>query len=278
LPVFNLNVVLGLDGLGLSFAALTAFIMPLCVLGFWNTSFFSKEFCMSLLVLESLLFFAFFSVDLFLFYIFFESVLIPMFLIVTVWGGRSRKVRASYMLFFFTLVGSVLMLLGMLKLYLECGTLDIRVLKLIVFEEGFQCLLWWPFFFAFCVKIPVFPFHVWLPEAHVEAPTGGSVLLAGILLKLGVFGFLRFLIPMFPFASAYFSSFVFLLCSFGAVLGSLVALRQGDLKRIVAYSSIAHMNLIVMGVFSLTFHCFVSSALFYKVLLTVLFPVLCFFA
>jgi NADH-quinone oxidoreductase subunit M len=275
LPVFNFNVILGLDGLGLVFAALTALLMPLCILGFWNADFFSKEFCISLLVLETLLFLAFFSVDLFFFYVFFESVLIPMFVIVAIWGGRSRKIRASYMLFFFTLVGSIIMLLGMLKLYLECGTLDIRALRLIVFEMDFQCMLWWPFFFAFCVKIPVFPFHVWLPEAHVEAPTGGSVLLAGVLLKLGVFGFLRFLIPMFPLASAYFSPVVFVLCSFGIVFGSLAAIRQSDLKRVIAYSSVAHMNLIVMGIFSLTFsgfegvilqslaHGFVSSALFF---------------
>jgi NADH-quinone oxidoreductase subunit M len=275
LPIFNLSVVLGLDGLGLVFAALTAFLIPLCILGFWNSKLFSKEFCISFLVLESLLYLAFFSVDLFFFYIFFESVLIPMFIMISVWGTRSRKIRASYMLFFFTLVGSIIMLLAMLKLYIECGTLDIRALKLIIFEENFQCMLWWPFFLAFSVKIPVFPFHVWLPEAHVEAPTGGSVLLAGVLLKLGVFGFLRFLIPMFPLASAYFSPIVFVLCSFGVVFGSLIAIRQSDLKRVIAYSSVAHMNLIVMGIFSLTFqgfegviiqslaHGFVSSALFF---------------
>lgn len=275
LPVFNLNIILGLDGLGLVFIALTAFIIPLCILGFWNLTFFSKEFCISFLVLESLLFFAFFSIDLFFFYIFFESVLIPMFIMVSVWGSRSRKIRASYMLFFFTLLGSIIMLLAMLKVYIECGTLDIRALRLIVFEENFQCLLWWPFFLAFSVKIPVFPFHIWLPEAHVEAPTGGSVLLAGVLLKLGVFGFLRFLIPMFPIASTYFSPFVYVLCSFGVIFGSLIAIRQSDLKRVIAYSSVAHMNLIVMGIFSLTFHGFegviiqslahgfVSSALFF---------------
>lgn len=275
LPVFNLSIVLGLDGLGLVFSALTALLIPLCILGFWNSKVFSKEYCISFLVLESLLFFAFFSVDLFFFYIFFESVLIPMFIMVSVWGSRARKIRASYMLFFFTLLSSIIMLLAMLKLYIECGTLDIRALRLIIFEENFQCLLWWPFFLAFSVKIPVFPFHVWLPEAHVEAPTGGSVLLAGVLLKLGVFGFLRFLIPIFPFASAYFSPFVFVLCSFGIVYGSLIAIRQSDLKRVIAYSSVAHMNLIVMGIFSLTFqgfqgviiqslaHGFVSSALFF---------------
>ena len=275
LPIFNLSIVLGLDGLGLVFAVLTAFLIPLCILGFWNSKLFSKEFCISFLLLESLLFLAFFSVDLFFFYIFFESVLIPMFIMISVWGTRSRKIRASYMLFFFTLVGSIIMLLAMLKLYIECGTLDIRALKLIVFEENFQCMLWWPFFLAFSVKIPVFPFHVWLPEAHVEAPTGGSVLLAGVLLKLGVFGFLRFLIPMFPLASAYFAPLVFVFCSFGVVFGSLIAIRQSDLKRVIAYSSVAHMNLIVMGIFSLNFqgfegviiqslaHGFVSSALFF---------------
>lgn len=275
LPIINLSVVLGLDGLGLVFTALTALLIPLCILGFWNSKIFSKEYCISFLVLESLLFLAFFSIDLFFFYIFFESVLIPMFIMVSIWGSRARKIRASYMLFFFTLFGSIIMLLAMLKLYIECGTLDIRALKLITFEENFQCLLWWPFFLAFSVKIPVFPFHVWLPEAHVEAPTGGSVLLAGVLLKLGVFGFLRFLIPIFPLASAYFSPIVFVLCSFGVVYGSLIAIRQSDLKRVIAYSSVSHMNLIVMGIFSLTFqgfegviiqslaHGFVSSALFF---------------
>jgi NADH-quinone oxidoreductase subunit M len=275
LPLLNLNCVLGLDGFGLVFVALTALLIPLCLLGFWNTFFFSKEFCISLLLLESLLFFTFFSIDLFFFYAFFESVLIPMFLIVTFWGGRSRKIRASYMLFFFTLLGSIVMFLGMLKLYLECGTLDVRALRFVIFEEDFQCMLWWPLFFAFGVKIPIFPFHVWLPEAHVEAPTCGSVLLAGVLLKLGVFGFIRFLVPIFPLASVYFSSYVFVMCSFGVAFCSLLAIRQSDLKRVIAYSSVAHMNLVVLGVFSLTFngfegailqslgHGFVSSALFF---------------
>ena len=275
LPIFHLNVILGLDGLGLAFTFLTALLIPLCILGFWHSEYLSKDFFVSLLILESLLFISFFSVDLFFFYIFFESVLIPMFIIIAVWGGRSRKIRASYMLVFFTLVASVVMFLGILQLYLECGTLDIRALRLVVFESDFQCMLWWPLFFAFCVKIPVFPFHAWLPEAHVEAPTAGSVLLAGILLKLGVFGFLRFLIPMFPLASAYFSPIVFVMCTYGAVFCSLLAVRQSDLKRVIAYSSVAHMNLIVMGIFSLTFsgfegvviqslaHGFVSSALFF---------------
>jgi proton-translocating NADH-quinone oxidoreductase chain M len=188
--------------------------------------------------------------DLFLFYIFFEAVLIPMYLIIGVWGSRERKIRAVYLFFYYTLCGSVLMLLGILYIYSVVGTLNLEYILTYNFSKSEQFWLWIAFFISFASKIPMFPFHIWLPEAHVEAPTVGSVLLAGILLKLGVYGFLRFSLTLFPDASLFFSPFIHLMCCIGVLYASLNALRQTDLKRIVAYSSIAHMNLVVLGLFS----------------------------
>ena len=188
--------------------------------------------------------------DVFLFYIFFEAILIPMFILVGIWGSRERKIRAVYLLFFYTLFGSLLMLVGLLYMYTVAGTLNLEYLLAYKFTMEEQCWLWLAFFLSFASKIPMFPFHVWLPEAHVEAPTVGSVLLAGILLKLGVYGFLRFSLSLFPDASLYFSPLVYLLSVLGIIYASLSAIRQTDLKRIIAYSSVAHMNLVTLGIFS----------------------------
>jgi len=198
-----------------------------------------------------------------------------MYLLVGVWGSRARKIRAAYLLFFFTLIGSLLMLLGLLYIFNTVGSVNLEYLFCYSFTFQEQYWLWLAFFLSFASKIPVFPLHIWLPEAHVEAPTVGSVLLAGILLKLGVYGFLRVSLTLFPDASLFFSPFLYLICALGVVYASLTAIRQTDIKRIVAYSSIAHMNLIVIGLFSFTLigldgallqtisHGFVASALFF---------------
>ena len=229
------------------------------------------------LLMESLLLLVFSLLDLLLFYVFFESILIPMFLLVGVWGSRARKIRASYLLFFYTLFGSIFMLLAILVLFFETGTTDYQVLLLTDLSFFKQKLLWLAFFIAFASKIPMVPVHIWLPEAHVEAPTTGSVILAGILLKLGSYGFLRFSLPLFPEASVYFTPLVYTLSVLGILYTSLTAIRQTDLKRIIAYASIAHMNLIMLGLFSLNIqgvegsiiqmisHGIVSSALFFCV-------------
>ena len=188
--------------------------------------------------------------DLLLFYIFFEAILIPMFLIIGTLGSRSRKIRATFLLFFYTLIGSLLMLIAILYIYKVTGTLSLEYLITYSFPTVEQHFLWLAFFLSFASKIPMFPFHIWLPEAHVEAPTIGSVILAGILLKLGVYGFLRISLTLFPEASLFFSPLVYILCLIGIIFSSLTAIRQTDIKRIIAYSSIAHMNLVVLGLFS----------------------------
>ncbi len=212
--------------------------------------------------------------DLLLFYIFFESVLIPMYLIVGVWGSRERKIRAAYFFFLYTLLGSVLMLLSILYIYYQVGTTDYEVLLTFVFSTTEQKFLWLSFFGSFATKVPMVPVHLWLPEAHVEAPTAGSVILAGVLLKLGTYGFLRFSFPLFPEASFFFAPIVYLLSIVGIVYTSFTAIRQTDFKRIIAYTSVAHMNLVMVGLFSFNAvglegailqslsHGFVASALF----------------
>lgn len=216
----------------------------------------------------------FVMLDLLLFYAFFESVLIPMFVIIGIWGSRERKIRAAYQFFIYTLFGSVLMLLAILVIYFQTGTTDVLALFSTSFSEKRQMLLWLAFFASFAVKVPMMPVHIWLPEAHVEAPTAGSVVLAGVLLKLGTYGFLRFSIPMFPIASLYFSPLIYTMSVIAIVYASLTTLRQIDLKKIIAYSSVAHMNYVTLGLFSLNVqgiegsillmlsHGFVSSALF----------------
>jgi proton-translocating NADH-quinone oxidoreductase chain M len=188
--------------------------------------------------------------DLLIFYISFEAILIPMYLMIGMWGSRERKIRALYLFFYYTLCGSILMLVAILYIYTKLGTLDLEYVLAADFSKTEQYFLWIAFFLSFASKIPMFPFHIWLPEAHVEAPTVGSVLLAGILLKLGVYGLLRFSLTIFPYASLYFTPTVLVLSTFGVIFGSLSAIRQTDLKRVIAYSSIAHMNLIALGIFS----------------------------
>jgi proton-translocating NADH-quinone oxidoreductase chain M len=233
-----------------------------------------KEYLLILLVLNLLLLLVFSVLDLFLFYIFFEAILIPMYLMIGTLGSRERKIRAAYLFFFYTLFGSLLMLIAIIYIYNLVGTLNLEYLFNWTFTFNEQYWLWIAFFLSFASKIPMFPFHIWLPEAHVEAPTVGSVLLAGILLKLGVYGFLRFSITLFPLASLYFSPLVYFLSIIGVIYASLTAIRQTDFKRVIAYSSVAHMNLITLGIFIFNnisiegsllqsiSHGFVSGALF----------------
>lgn len=271
----NLNFSLGIDGISLFFVLLTTLLIPLCLLSSWdNIIKRSKEYLIAFLMIESFLILVFCVRDLLLFYIFFESTLIPMFIIIGIWGSRERKVRASYMLFLYTLLGSVLMLLSILYVYFRVGTTDYETLLTYNFSFNEQCFIWLAFFASFASKVPMLPVHIWLPEAHVEAPTAGSVILAGILLKLGSYGFIRYSLPLFPEASLYFTPFIFTLSVLGILYTSLTAIRQTDLKRIVAYTSVAHMNLVVIGLFSFNViglegaiiqslsHGFVSSALF----------------
>jgi proton-translocating NADH-quinone oxidoreductase chain M len=274
--LLNIQLAFGLDGISLFFFILSSFLIFLCVLFVLHEKSL-RFYLINLFLIEILLLLVFSVLDILLFYIFFEAILIPMYLIVGIWGSRERKIWAVYMLFFYTLCGSLLMLLGILYIYSITGTFSIEYLLNYSFTETEQFYLWLAFFLSFASKIPVFPLHIWLPEAHVEAPTVGSVLLAGILLKLGVYGFIRFSLPLFPAASLYFTPFVYALCAIGVVYTSLAAVRQIDLKRIIAYSSIAHMNLIVIGIFSFNFmglegamlqsisHGFVASALFFLV-------------
>jgi NADH-quinone oxidoreductase subunit M len=271
----NINFILGIDGIGLLFIILTTLIFPICILSSWkNIHKNLKEYMVLLLIMESLLIIVFSILDLVLFYIFFESILIPMFLMIGIWGSRRRKIRASYLLFFYTLFGSVLMLVAIMSIYIQTGTTDYQSLLLVDFDKSKQKFLWLAFFLSFASKIPMVPLHIWLPEAHVEAPTTGSVILAGILLKMGSYGFIRFSLPLFPFASLYFTPLVYTIGTISIIYTSLTAIRQTDLKRIIAYASIAHMNLIMLGLFSLNIqgiegsliqmisHGVVSSALF----------------
>jgi proton-translocating NADH-quinone oxidoreductase chain M len=246
-----LNYSFGFDGLSLFFFLLSSLLIFSCILFIWDDEKF-KEYSLNLFLIELFLLIIFSVLDLFLFYIFFEAILIPMYLIIGVWGSRERKIRAAYLFFFYTLCGSILMLIGILYIYKLTGTLNIEYIQLLswTFSQTEQILLWLAFFIAFSSKIPMFPFHIWLPEAHVEAPTVGSVLLAGILLKLGVYGFLRFSLTLFPEASFFFSPMVYTLSVVGVLYASLSAIRQTDMKRIIAYSSIAHMNLVTLGIFS----------------------------
>jgi len=263
----------GLDSISLYFILLTTFLFPLCILASWG-KIHTKVFLSCFLSIELLLVLVFSVNDLVWFYIFFESVLIPIFLIIGVWGSRSRKIRASYFFFVYTLVGSLFMLCAILYIYSVVGTSNYESLLNYSFTLTQQKWLWLGFFLSFAVKVPILPFHIWLPEAHVEAPTPGSAILAGVLLKLGTYGFLRYSLPLFPEASLYYTPFVFTLSLIGVFYTSLTAIRQTDLKRIIAYTSIAHINLVVLGIFSFTIigihgailqslsHGFVSSALF----------------
>ncbi len=241
---------MGVDGISMLFVVLTGFLMPITIISSWKSvDKRVREYMIAFLVLETLMMGAFATLDLALFYVFFEGGLIPMFLIIGIWGGK-RRVQASYKFFFYTFTGSVLMLLAIMAMYWQAGTLDISRLLTFQFSEDAQFWLWLAFFASFAVKLPMWPFHRWLPEAHVEAPTAGSVILAAILLKLGGYGFLRFSVPMFPDASALFTNFVFVLSVVAIVATSLVALVQEDVKKLIAYSSVAHMGFVTMGIFS----------------------------
>jgi NADH-quinone oxidoreductase subunit M len=243
---------LGVDGFSMPFVLLTTFLMPFCILASWTSiEFRLKEYMVAFLVLETTMIGVFEALDLFLFYVFFEGGLIPMFLIIGVWGGK-RRIYASFKFFLYTLLGSVLMLLAMIAMYFVAGTSDIPTLLQTKFAPHLQTWLWLAFFASFAVKMPMWPVHTWLPDAHVEAPTAGSVILAGILLKMGGYGFIRFSIPMFPEASAYFAPLVFALSIVAIVYTSLVALMQEDMKKLIAYSSVAHMGFVTMGLFTLT--------------------------
>nr|YP_010134169.1 NADH dehydrogenase subunit 4 [Navicula veneta]QWM93659.1 NADH dehydrogenase subunit 4 [Navicula veneta] len=271
----NLNITLGIDGISLFFLLLTTMLIPICILLSWSSVKKDlKEYLIAFLLLEFFLIGVFCILDLLLFYIFFESVLIPMFLIVGVWGSRERKILASYYFFLYTLLGSVIMLLSILYIYYQVGTTDYEMLLGFSFSELEQKFLWFAFFLAFAGKVPMVPVHLWLPEAHVEAPTAGSVILAGVLLKLGTYGFIRYSIVLFPNASFFFTPLVYTISVIGIIYTSFTAIRQSDFKRIIAYTSIAHMNLVMIGIFSFNSigiegaifqslsHGFVASALF----------------
>jgi proton-translocating NADH-quinone oxidoreductase chain M len=275
LDSLNLNLTLGVDGISLFFLLLTTLLIPICILLSWDgVKKDLKEYLLAFLFLEFFLILVFGILDLLLFYIFFESVLIPMFLIIGVWGSRERKILASFYFFLYTLFGSVIMLLAIIYIYYQVGTTDYEMLLTFSFSELEQKFLWLSFFLAFAGKVPMIPVHLWLPEAHVEAPTAGSVILAGVLLKLGTYGLIRYSIPLFPNASFFFTPFVYTIAVIGIIYTSFTAIRQSDFKRIIAYTSIAHMNLVILGIFSFNSiglegaifqslsHGFVASALF----------------
>jgi NADH-quinone oxidoreductase subunit M len=246
---------LGVDGFSMPFVLLTTFLMPFCILASWRSiEHRLKEYMVAFLVLETTMVGVFVALDLVLFYLFFEAGLIPMFLIIGIWGGK-RRIYASFKFFLYTLLGSVLMLLAVVAMYFAVGTTDIPTLLTEAkghFGSNAQYWLWLAFFASFAVKLPMWPVHTWLPDAHVEAPTAGSVILAGILLKMGGYGFIRISLPMFPEASVYFAPLVYSLSVVAIVYTSLVALVQDDMKKLIAYSSVAHMGFVTMGLFSMT--------------------------
>ena len=244
---------MGVDGISLFFVLLSTLLTPICILSAWDAvQVRVKEYMIAFLVLETLMVGMFCALDILVFYIFFEGVLIPMFLIIGVWGGP-RRVYAAFKFFLYTLAGSVLMLLAILTMYFQAGTTDIPTLMQAgLFGPELQTWLWLAFFASFAVKVPMWPVHTWLPDAHVEAPTAGSVILAGVLLKMGGYGFLRFSIPMFPLASADFAPLVFALSVVAIIYTSLVALAQADMKKLIAYSSVAHMGFVTIGAFTMT--------------------------
>nr|YP_010568252.1 NADH dehydrogenase subunit 4 [Cutaneotrichosporon mucoides]UZC57685.1 NADH dehydrogenase subunit 4 [Cutaneotrichosporon mucoides] len=266
---------IGIDGISLYFVLLTTFITPLCLLSNWdNLKFGYKYYFIAFLLMETLLIAVFVVLDLMLFYIFFEAVLIPMFLVVGIWGGSITRIRASFLLFLYTLAGSLFMLLAIMVIYYNVGSTDFTILSLSEISFESQKILWLAFFLSFAVKTPMVPFHMWLPRAHAEAPLAGSILLASVFLKLAIYGFLRVLINFLPDATAYFSPLVQTIAIITLVYSSLATIRQSDFKRLVAYSSISHMAIVVLGVFSNTIvgiegaillsiaHGFISPAMF----------------
>ena len=265
---------LGVDGISILLVILTTFLMPFCILASFESIKVSlKEYLIAFLILETLMIGVFCSLDLILFYLFFEGGLIPMFLIIGIWGGE-RRVYSTFKFFLFTLAGSVFMLLAIIAIYIEAGTTDIVYLLQYDIDPSLQYIFWLAFFASFAVKIPMWPVHTWLPDAHVEAPTAGSVILAGVLLKMAGYGFIRFSLGMFPIASSYFAPFVFTLSIIAIIYASLIALVQKDMKKLIAYSSVAHMGFVTLGIFTFTLqgiegamiqmisHGIVSAALF----------------
>lgn len=250
MALLNIGYHVGVDGISLPFVLLSTFLVPICILASWNSISKSvSEYMVAFLVLETLMVGMFAALDFVLFYIFFEGVLIPMFLIIGIWGGP-RRVYAAFKFFLFTLLGSVLMLLAIIYIYFDVGSSNIPLALTTRFDPFIQNWLWLAFFSSFAVKVPMWPVHTWLPDAHVEAPTGGSVILAGVLLKMGGYGFLRFSLPMFPEASEFFAPMVFTLSIVAIIYTSLVALAQTDMKKLIAYSSVAHMGMVTLGIFT----------------------------
>ena len=272
-----INYKVGIDGISVLFIILTTFITPLCVVSVNGTiKYRLKDFLVAILVMESLMIGVFCSLDLVVFYLFFEGGLIPMFLIIGIWGGE-RRVYSAFKFFLYTLLGSVLMLVAIISIYWITGTTDITYLYKLGINENYQYLLWLAFFSSFAVKTPMWPVHTWLPDAHVEAPTAGSVLLAAILLKMAGYGFIRFSVGLFPIASEYFVPLIYTLSLIAIIYTSLVALMQEDMKKLIAYSSVAHMGFVTLGIFTFTqqglegsifqmiSHGLVSAALFLSV-------------
>jgi NADH-quinone oxidoreductase subunit M len=250
MPAFNINYHMGVDGISVFFVLLSTLLTPICILASWNAIQEKvKEYMIAFLVLETMMVGMFCALDFVVFYVFFEAVLIPMFLIIGVWGGP-RRVYAAFKFFLYTLLGSVLMLLAIMVAYFQVGTTDIPTLMAFDFPIELQYWMWLAFFASFAVKVPMWPVHTWLPDAHVEAPTAGSVILAGVLLKMGGYGFLRFSLPMLPEASEYFTPLIYGLSIVAVIYTSLVALAQEDMKKLIAYSSIAHMAFVTVGIFA----------------------------
>ena len=277
LPGTGIGYHMGVDGISMPFVLLSTFLTPLSILASWRSiKVRVREYMIAFLVLETMMVGMFASLDMLMFYLFFEAVLIPMFIIIGVWGG-ARRVYAAFKFFLYTLLGSVLMLVCMLAMYIEVGTTDIPVLTGYSFGVGMQTWLFLGFMASFAVKVPMWPVHTWLPDAHVEAPTAGSMILAGVLLKMGGYGFIRFSLPMFPQASEFFAPLIFALSIIAVIYTSLVALAQSDMKKLIAYSSVAHMGFVTIGIFTLTeqgiagamfqmiSHGLVSAALFFCV-------------
>ncbi len=243
---------LGIDGVSILFVILTTMLVPICILASYESIKFSvKEYLISFLALETFMIGVFCSLDLVLFYLFFEGGLIPMFLIIGIWGGE-RRVYSTFKFFLYTLAGSVFMLLAIIYIFISTGTTDVETLLVYNFTSNEQLILWIAFFTSFMVKIPMWPFHTWLPDAHVEAPTAGSVILAGVLLKMAGYGFIRFSIGFFPDASEFFAPFIFSLSVIAIIVTSLIALVQEDMKKLIAYSSVAHMGFVTLGIFTFT--------------------------
>tara|TARA_B100000131_G_C18094893_1_gene603637 strand:- start:105 stop:1589 length:1485 start_codon:yes stop_codon:yes gene_type:complete len=272
-----INYKVGIDGISILFIVLTTFITPICIVSVNNSIQKNlKDFLVAILIMESFMIGVFCSLDLVVFYLFFEAGLIPMFLIIGIWGGE-RRVYSAFKFFLYTLLGSVLMLVAIISIYWIAGTTDVEKLYEIGVDAKYQKLLWLAFFSSFAVKTPMWPFHTWLPDAHVEAPTAGSVLLAAILLKMAGYGFIRFSIGLFPIASEYFVTLIYFLSLVAIIYTSLVALMQEDMKKLIAYSSVAHMGFVTLGIFTMTqqglegsifqmiSHGLVSAALFLSV-------------